>query len=111
MPIQYAIDDARRLIRTTCTGFVTCEEVLGHFALLVQDVRCPDRLDVLLDLTGMTSVPETHELRDVAATIDGIRDRVQFGACAIVARDEMPAHIGRMFTTLAREQFRVTTVV
>ena len=62
---------------------VTLEEVLGHFCTLEQDSECPDHLDVLLDLTQMESLPETHEISRIVTEMKRVRERVRFGACAI----------------------------
>jgi len=110
MPIAYHIDRSRSLIRTTCTGPVLFDEVVRHFMILAQEPRLPDRLDVLLDLTAVTSVPETQHLRGVAETMERVRDRVRFGVCAVVADGDMFG-IARMFTAFARDQFEVITVV
>lgn len=111
MPITYHIDRSRKLIRTTCSGPVLFEEVVRHFAILTHEPRLPDRLDVLLDLSDVTSIPETQHLRGVAETINEIRDRLQFGVCAVVAAGDVAFSIAKMFTAFAREQFEVTTVV
>jgi hypothetical protein len=54
MPVKYQVDKANRIIRTRCTGPVTIEEVVGHFRVLERDPDCPDRVDVLLDLSEET---------------------------------------------------------
>ena len=110
MPVSYNIDLARALIRTTCEGPVTFDEVVQHFGMLVADPHCPGHLDVLLDLTKVTSIPETHHLRGVADTIGRIQHTLQFGACAIVAQEDVPFAIGKMFAAFAKDHFRVTSV-
>src|SRR5262245_8477381 len=111
MPITYHIDRSRSLIRTTCTGPVLYDEVVRHFVILAQEPRLPDRLDVLLDVTAVTSVPATQHLRGVAETMESLRDRLRFGVCAVVADGDMAFSIARLFTAFARDQFDATTVV
>jgi hypothetical protein len=111
MPISYDIDRERALIRTTLTGFVTFTEVIAHFDALEDDPRQSGTLNVLLDLRGLTSVPETGQLRRAAARIDPERSPLQFGACALVAIDPETVATGKLFAVFARQRFRATTIV
>ena len=110
MPITYHIDAAKRRIHTRCVGPVTPGEVSDHFAVLVRDPVCPDELDVLLDLSEMTSLPERDQLRDVTSTIARIRARVRFGRCAIIAPQDALFGMSRMFEVFAAEYFLATQV-
>ena len=110
MPVAYEIDQARGLIRTRCIGNVTLEEVLGHFPTLAQDPGCPARLDVLLDLSEMTAMPEPYQLREISDEIGRVSDRVRFDACAIVAPSDVLYGLLRMFEVFAEKQFRTTCV-
>jgi len=105
MAITYLIDQAQGLIRTRCIRDVTLEEVMAHFRELEENPDCPQRLDVLLDLSEMTTVPESEELRTVCSVISGVRPRVQFGACAIVATKDALYGMIRMFEIFAEQQF------
>ena len=67
MPITYEIDPARRLILTRCVGHTDLREVMTHFEQLVNDPNCPPVLDVLLDLSEMTAVPDSGQLHAAAA--------------------------------------------
>src|SRR5919108_411727 len=69
VPIDYRIDPQTGTIYTTCRGFVTLPEVLAHFDTLERDPLCPARLDVLLDLTPITSFPESDQIRAVAERV------------------------------------------
>jgi hypothetical protein len=89
---------------------VTPEEVIEHFRSLEQDPDCPSRLDVLLDLSELTSIPNKENLRDVTHEIGRIRGKVQFGACAIVAGRDVLFGMLRMFEVFAEEQFCETRV-
>ena len=55
VPVVYQI--SKGLIRTRCYGPVTLPEVAEHFRELERDPDCPPRLDVLLDLRDITSLP------------------------------------------------------
>jgi hypothetical protein len=106
MPVVYRIEGAKKVIHTQCIENVTFAEVLDHFKILVQDPQCPDRLDVLLDLSETTSRPESYQLREVSYKIGSINDRVQFGACAIVAPNDVVFGMSRMFEVFAERWFR-----
>src|SRR5262245_48097384 len=86
------------------------DEVIGHFQTLERDADCPDRLDVLLDLSEMTTVPVPEQLRRVSEEIARVRDRIQFGACAIVARRAVIFGMSRMFEVFAQDFFQSTHV-
>ena len=111
MPITYEIDSARALVRTTLTGFVTFPEVMAHFNALETDPRRSGTMDVLLDIRGLTSVPETGQLRRAANRLDPERSPLQYGACAIVATDPAAISTGKLFAVFARERFRASTIV
>jgi len=78
MPVLYEIDRDRALVRTTCAGFVTFEQVMAHFAALERDPRRRDMMDVILDLRQVTSMPETSQLRQVAERIAAAESRLQY---------------------------------
>ena len=105
MPVTYRIDAARGVIYTRCVGNVTLEEVLGHFQALALDPECPDRLDVLLDLTEEITLPQSEELRIVSRAIARVRERVEFGACAVVAVRDALFGMLRMFQVFTEDLF------
>ena len=110
MGVTYEIDKANRIIRTSCRGAVTLEEVIDHFRELERDPDCPDRLDVLLDLSEQTSVPTRYNLEDVTSEIRRIRSKIQFGACAIVANTDVLFGMLRMFEVFTERYFRASRV-
>ena len=110
MPVTYQIDKANGIIRTRCIGPVTIEEVIDHFRVLERDPDCPDRVDVLLDVSEETSVPTKENLREVSHEISRIRGNVQFGRCAIVASSDVLFGMLRMFEVFAEQCFRQTYV-
>jgi hypothetical protein len=110
MPVSYQIDSARGIIRTRCCGAVTIEEVIGHFQTLERDPQCPDRIDVLLDLSEQITVPTTENLRAVTHEIGRVHGRVQFGNCAVIACTDALFGMLRMLEVFAERYFRQTRV-
>jgi hypothetical protein len=108
--VTYKIDTARKLIRTRCIGDVNPKEVSDHFRDLERDPCRPDRLDVLLDLTETTSLPEAQNLREVSFHIEDLRRSLRFGACAIVACNDVLFGMMRMFEVYATDYFVSTRV-
>jgi hypothetical protein len=104
MPITYRIDRERGRIYTTCAGNVTLPEVRAHFDALQRDPERPRSLSVLLDFSGMTSVPEAPQLQAAAAHV-GLVEEIVFEACAILADREPVESMARTFETLARGHF------
>lgn len=110
MPVTYKIESGQRIIRTRCVGDVTFNEVVDHFRVLQQDPECPERLDVLLDLTDLTSEPSADQLKGVSDAIGRSREKVHFDTCAIVASSDLLFGVSRMFEVFAEGQFRMTRV-
>jgi hypothetical protein len=110
MPVSYSLDQGSAVIRTRCTGDVTFAEVVDHFRALRQDPNCPACLDVLLDLTKITSIPSSDQLQAVSRVIGGVQETVRFDGCAIAASTDVLFGMSRMFEVLARESFRATCV-
>lgn len=110
MPISYSIDVTAALITTRCVGHVTVAEVLEHFKELPRVWPPVDRLDVLLDLRELTSLPTLAELQGVAAEIEVQIGPHRFGRCAVVANVNLLHESMRMFEVLVNplfEQIRV----
>lgn len=110
MPVIYEIDEGLGLVRTSCIGDVTFAEVLDHLFVLQKDTRRPAALDVLLDLSELSSLPRPGQLRSVSHEIGRLLPTVQFRACAMVAPRDVVFGLSRMFETLAAERFRATRV-
>jgi CheY-like chemotaxis protein len=104
--ITYRIDAKKRLIHTRCVGLVKFDEVINHFRELERDPVCPDRLDVFLDLSETTSLPESGQLRAVKDEIARIRERVGFGVCAVVTSGDALFGMMRAFEGLTLHYFR-----
>ncbi|SRR5258708_2539903 len=110
MPVSYSIDASRRMICTTCSGNLTLAEVLAHFQSLSEDPACSGQLDVRLDLSETTSVPQAHEVQSAGYALSMIRRKAQFGACAIIAPNAALFGMMRMFEVFAGEYFRIIRV-
>jgi hypothetical protein len=110
MTVTYRIDKPSGLIHTRCAGGTTLSDVLDHFRVLSEDPDCPERLDVLLDLSDLETIPESHQLREVTREIARVRERVRFDAIAIVATRDVIYGMARVFEVFAQSQFRATQV-
>jgi hypothetical protein len=110
VPVTYIIDNTKNLIRITCSGLVSLEDVVDHFRGLKDDPDCGGHLDVLLDVHEADSVPESKQLRVVNSQIASIRAKVTFGICAIVANRDAMFGMMRMFAVFAEENFRAIRV-
>jgi len=108
VPIHYAIRPSGT-IETTCAGDVTFDEVMRHFEELA-DSDLPPHLDVLLDLTGMTSVPETSQIRVVADRIERMLPKTRWARCAVAVKSDLFYGISRMFAVYAEQAFEEVQV-
>lgn len=105
MPVTYRLVPALGFIETSCSGDVTLGEVLDHFRELGGDRALPARLHVLLDLDGLTSLPESAQLRDVTRAVADLGARLELGACAVVASRDAVFGMGRVFGVFVEALF------
>ena len=110
MPVSCHLDSEFGYVHTECLGAVTFAEARAHFRELEADVSLPPRLDVLLDLSEMQSLPETQQLEVLVSDIRRVASRIAWGACAIVAVDDALFGMSRMFEVFAVQQFERTRV-
>ena len=110
MPVHHEIDRKRRLVRTTCTGAVSLDEVSQHFRALEAERQLPDPLDVLLDLSGIGSVPESDQIQLIAAEIRRLLAKIRWGVCAIVATRDLVFGVSRVLEARAEESFAAIQV-
>ena len=110
MSVIYQIDAYQRVIRTKCSGQVILQEVIDHFRQLAQDSSLPDRLDVLLDLSEVTSLPESRQLSAVGQEVRRISSLVRFGACAIVVNRDALFGMMHVFEVTTQEYFNETCI-
>jgi hypothetical protein len=110
VPITYEIDAGPRLIRTRCVGPTTFAEVMDHFRTLRSDPALPGQMSVLLDLSEQTSVPDSGQIKRVAAETGRMREVVRWGALAVVARSDVLFGMSRMLEVMAEPHFSATRV-
>ena len=110
MTVTYELDRESDFIHTRCTGNVTLEEVLRHFQELETEPSLPERLDVLLDLDEMQTLPETNELSSVVSAVQRLEARLKWGACAIVASRDALFGMSRVFEAFAEGRFSSSCV-
>lgn len=110
MPVTYEIDRERGLIRTRCTGAVSFDEVMEHFRVLEREPGLPRRLDVLLDLSGIATVPDSDQIVHVAKQLEKLLEKVRWRHCAIVATRDLVFGISRVFEVRAENAFTATQV-
>ncbi len=110
MPIHHEIDRRRALIRTLCTGAVNLDEVSQHFRTLEAEREIPEPLDVLLDLSAITAVPDATQVQLIAAEIGRLHDNVRWGLCAIVATRDLVFGVSRVLEVRTETSFEETQV-
>jgi hypothetical protein len=110
MPIEYEIDAARRLIRTRCIGPLRLAEVVAHLRGLETDPGVPDRPDVLLDFSELTSFPDHEQVHSVAREVRALSPKIAWQNLAIVAPRDLAFGIARMFEMISEPSFRATRV-
>lgn len=102
--VTYRLDRSTGLIETRCVGPVNLTDVMEHFARLQADTDLPDRLDVLLDLTEVTSVPESVQLRQVADAVARLAANVRLRAIAVVAGRDVLFGMSRVLEAFIAER-------
>ncbi|MDH4070278.1 MAG: hypothetical protein OEV30_07625 [Ignavibacteria bacterium] len=110
MPIPCQIDPQYSVLHAKCVGVVTLEEILRHIADLAENNSGFNKLDLLLDISDLETIPDTTEIASIVNRIEDLRSEFSFGACAIVAGSDALFGIARMFTVLAEQQFRLARV-
>jgi len=110
MPVSYHLHPEAGFVDTRCTGALTLDEVMRHFEDLEADPVLPRRLDVLLDLDDVTSLPESGQLREITGALERLQTRVVWGACAIVAGRDALFGMSRMFAVFTEGLFARTRV-
>jgi hypothetical protein len=110
MPITYTIDRASALITTIGSGHVTLTDVGDHFDELFAAWPLGMQLDVLLDLSDCTSLPDFQQLRKIASRIGQLGGPKRFGRCAIIATREVLYGMLRVFEVFADGKFAAVRV-
>jgi hypothetical protein len=110
VPVTYEIDAKERVIRTRCVGNVTLPEVIAHFRELEHDSNCIGRLDVLLDLSETSSLPESAQISAVTLELKKVQTRVEFAKCAVAASRDALFGMLKIFEVKAQPYFRAVHV-
>src|SRR5579862_2935502 len=104
MPIIYKIEPERCFIHTRCVGDTTLDDARNHLQALQTDPICPRSLNVLLDLTETTSVPDRDEFLLIGEGIGRVRS-IRFNACAIFTTNNHLYGMARMFAVFVGNRF------
>jgi hypothetical protein len=107
---MYSIDLPRQLIRTACVRPLSFAQVIDHFRELNEDPACSGRLDVLLDVMDIDSLPDSSQLGAVGTAVIASRKKVQFGSCAVVADGDALFGMMRVFEVKAGDYFEAIRV-
>lgn len=110
MPVTYQLDRAGRLVVTTCAGEVTLGEVLEHFRELEAQPSLPERLDVLLDLSAVSSLPKSDQVREAARSVERLTAKLTWGYLCIVASRDALFGMSRVFEALTETFFEEVCV-
>lgn len=86
------------------------DEVSQHFRSLEGEGQLPEPLDVLLDLSGIGSVPDAAQIQLIAAEIRRLLARIRWGLCAIVATRDLVFGVSRVLEARAEESFAAIQV-
>ena len=105
MPVVYSIDCDTRIISTVCSGPLRLSDVTGHFRALMDDPACTGRLDVLLDVSDVSTLPESSQLGLVKSEVAAVRKKVEWGLCAIAANSDAMFGMMRMFEVIVGPYF------
>jgi hypothetical protein len=83
---------------------------MRHFEELVNLPDCPPSLDVLLDLSEMTTIPDSSQLLAAASAAAKASENIRFDHCAIVTSSEPVRGLALVWVTFAQQSFHATEV-
>jgi hypothetical protein len=86
-------------------GAVTLQEVAEHFLQLEEDPEFQGPLDVLLDLSACSSLPQRFQLAKIANRLKSLGGRERFLRCAIVTGRSAMYGMSRVFGVMAEGHF------
>jgi hypothetical protein len=114
MPIDYRIDDARRLVSATITGTLTDDEVFDY-QRTVWLKPAVSGYDELIDMAACehVAIPAEGRIRDLAEVSAGMDARDKSALLAIVAPQEQAFLLGQMYRAsrgLAKGSAKVVNV-
>ena len=101
MPIHYAIDVVRGIVRVEMTGAVGATDTLAFLEQLGADPALRRGMPQLLDLRGVAAPPTAAESERVAQGFARLRHRFEGARCAVVVHDPLAFGAIRQFAALA----------
>jgi len=109
LPIQYQVDDRRRVVLIQSTGKIELRDMFDFAARVRSDPAIHPDFNALIDLTELTGLDASfEELRRYAKDANGDPFSVK-ALCVAVAPHDFAYGIARMYQTLREKQgdFRV----
>lgn len=110
MSVTYTYQETRNRLNTACAGDVRLVDVVNHFHFLSLDPGIRAGVDVLLDLTELTSSPDPEHYDTLLETMRRVTARRPFGRCAVVATRDSTDAVARGFVDAAGQHFSQTHV-
>ncbi len=100
MPIQYAIDAARRTVEITCEGEITAQQIVEHRRNLLADPQFSADFAALIDASHLGAFGVSWEL------LNGLKYDDPFSGKsrrAVLAPGSLAYGLGRMYQGLRRD--------
>ena len=104
----YDVDETQQLVRSVGTGSLTVSELRDYFAATRADPRVRSTMHRLMDLSGITDLPSSAEIRSMAAmSLDWRPDPA--ARIAVIAASDVTYGVSMMFGGYAgyRDQLAV----
>jgi hypothetical protein len=101
VPIHYAIDVVRGIVRVEMTGAVGPTDTLAFLEQLGADPALRRGMPQLVDLRGVAAPPTAAESERVAQGFARLRHRFEGARCAVVVHDPLAFGAIRQFAALA----------
>lgn len=111
MPIRLVIDKAAGLIRTTATGRVAGDDLLGYYRALRAHPDFRSNLNEIFDASDVEAVDVTaDDVRRLSATTEEFTRRGVPVRVAIVARGDLAFGLSRMYEMLQVQSLNTVRV-
>jgi hypothetical protein len=101
VPIHYAIDSARGIIRVEMSGVVGPGETVRFLERLAIDPALRPAMPQLIDVTRVKAPPSAADSESVAKGFARLRDRFEGARCGVVVTDPLMYGAIRQFAALA----------
>jgi hypothetical protein len=89
---------------------MTLPDAIQHFRALGSDPAASGVLDVLIDISDLTTFPQSDQVQSVVYEIRDLLPKITWRHCAVVGPRDVTFGIGRMFEMLSERYFRSTMV-